>query len=148
MEVFKLANITPFDYLETKEYDEDIYESPSHSETPEIAASKAMDNFAPKEANHAISIRLIPIVSFFNQWEKRNREWVGIPQGTTVPLLPKKYFTFFSDMFDQAITYSASRNGKGREQIMEVLKSYFSHGASDFGFKEIIKEKFAGDNKK
>jgi len=98
------------------------------SSNPEEAISHAMDNFSTKEANYSISHRLIPIQSFFRPWERRLQEWVGIPQGMTRPLLPDNYFNFYTTFFDNAIKYSASRKGIGRQQIAQVLMAFYSGG--------------------
>ena len=137
-----------FDSVEKAEFDEDSDIEIKVSANPEEAISKTMDNFAPKEANFSISIKMIPIMSFMTQWENRLYEWVGIPEGMNRPLLPENYFTFFTKTFDKAVKYSASRKGEGRKQIMQVLAGYFGAAQqSSGGFYDTIKSKFGGADK-
>ncbi|MFX1298443.1 MAG: hypothetical protein ACFFD2_26755 [Promethearchaeota archaeon] len=130
-EADEIENALPWiDPSDTEQLDEDLEVQKSSS--PEEAVSHAMDNFSPREANYSISHRLIPIMAFFEPWEKRLQKWVGIPQGMNRPLLPSNYFNFFTTFFDKSIKYSASRKGIGRQQIGNVLMAFYSGGAQNF----------------
>lgn len=107
------------------------------SKTIEAVISATLENFAPKEAMYSISHRLMPIVSMIYELEKRWMLWVGIPKGMKFPLIEDHMF--FTQMFQRAIKYSASRKGEGRKEVVSILSSYFKGYEDDSGMTEQVK---------
>lgn len=132
------------DYDETKANESatnfDDFRQKNEPTSVETVIAEAMRNFAPVEANYAISHKLIAPVAALEGLEIRWLEWVSIPEGMNSYIVSDRLF--LTDMFEKAIRFSASRKGMGRDQIAEVLASYMSQGASRMGVVERIKQRF------
>ena len=126
--------------VQTEEEEEVFDPYKDVSKTIEGVISGVMENFAPKESMYSISHRLMPVVSMIYELEKRWMLWVGIPKGLKFPLIEDHMF--FTQMFQRAIKYSASRKGEGRKEVVTMLSAYFKGYEEDESFTEQIKGRF------